>query len=274
VTLADVTRRLSEAGIEAPEAEAAALLRLAQRMAGARAAALLPGLVDKRVARWPLDRIEGSRGFWTLELGLNAATLSPRPDTETLVAAALDHGNRRWGVEGPKRILDLGCGSGAILLALLSEWPQASGVGVDLSAEAIAQAKANALANAALIPAVERRAAFSHGNWFSRLEGQFDLILSNPPYIPSAAIAALEPEVRDHDPLLALDGGTDGLEAYRAILGEAAGFLGPDGLVILEIGHDQGESLRILAASHGFGLIEARRDLGGHERALVLAAAH
>jgi release factor glutamine methyltransferase len=219
----------------------------------------------RRIAGEPVARIIGSKEFWGLQLALSPATLVPRPDTETVVEAALDFLRAEERGDRPMRIADLGTGSGAILLALLSELPHAFGVGTDVSPAALHIAKANArqLRLAA-------RAAFVACDYASALTGAFDLIVSNPPYIPSTEIASLEIEVRDHDPPLALDGGNDGLDAYRRIAPEAARLLAPRGAVIVEVGRGQsGDVQQLLTAA---GLIPTglpRTDLAGIRRAVL-----
>jgi release factor glutamine methyltransferase len=224
-------------------------------------ATALEGFARRRLAGEPVDRIIGSRGFWTLDIAVTPAVLSPRADTETVVRAALDHAGR------PRDILDLGTGSGAILLALLAELPDATGVGVDASAEALKVAEANARSNG-----LAGRAAFLLGGWDAALGQLFDLVVSNPPYIPTADIAGLDPEVRDHDPHLALDGGADGLDAYRAILPLLPRLLTDDGFAVLEIGFGQGAAVSALSAASGLRVVEIRPDLGGVPRAVVLTA--
>jgi release factor glutamine methyltransferase len=276
---------LAEAGIEDPDSELRAMRRaLASDLSGERGARNAPAhpepfLIDQRrrlvelargrAKRIPLDRLLGERGFWTLDLILNAGTLSPRPDTETLVLAALDHLARMGRRDDPLRFLDLGTGTGAILLALLAECPKATGLGIDREPLAIRAARANALRNEAAHKGLAARAAFEEGDWFAGLSGRFDLILSNPPYIRGGALAGLEPEVRDHDPVLALDGGADGLDAYRSIIASAGPFLSEAGLLLLEIGFDQAEEVSALAAAQDYALVEKRRDFGGLDRILV-----
>lgn len=270
-SLAAIAAALAEAGVPDPEDEARALLRFARDDP-----ARLADALARRIRRVPLDRIEGRRGFWTLDLALGPDTLSPRPDTETVVAAALDRLGERDLTErdGPAEILDLGTGSGAILLAILAERPGDRGLGIDRSPGAIEIARANAAAVAAARGGdFARRARFEVGDWCEGLGGAFDLVVSNPPYIPSDEIAGLEPEVRGHDPILALDGGADGLCAYRAILAGVGRVLRPRGALVFEIGIGQREAVDGLAAAAGFALLEARRDLGGIERALVFAHA-
>lgn len=216
-------------------------------------------LIERRSTRAPVSRIIGSRGFWTLDLGVNAATLDPRPDTETVVDAVLEAIPDR---ERPLRILDLGTGSGAILLALLAEYPQAVGLGVDLAPDAVRQAAANAAACE-----MAGRAAFQAGSWGDGLpDGAFDVVVSNPPYIPTADIAGLAPEVRDHDPMLALDGGADGLDAYRTLADQLPRLLAAEGVTALEVGSGQADQVAELLTLAGLTLTGVRVDLGGVAR--------
>lgn len=223
--------------------------------------------VRRRLSGEPLARIVGEWEFWGLPFALSPQTLVPRPDTETLVEAALAGCPDRMG---RWRILDLGTGSGCILTALLSECPSAYGVGLDLSYGALTTARANASRNG-----VAARAAFVNGSWCDALVGPFDLIVSNPPYIAHDVIAGLACEVRLHDPALALDGGTDGLDAYRGILGAVArrggALLSPGGRLHLEIGYDQAEAVGDLARSTGFEVIAVTSDLAGHDRVVSLS---
>jgi release factor glutamine methyltransferase len=227
--------------------------------------ARLDAFITRRLRGEPVDRIIGHRGFWTLDLKVTPATLSPRSDTETLVRAGRDMMLSRHGRHASLRILDLGTGTGAILLALLDEFPNAAGLGIDLSGEALLVARENA-ENTGL----SGRAAFQQGDWTAGLTGPFDLIVSNPPYIPTLAIAGLDPEVRDHDPHLALDGGTDGLACYRALLRQIPPLLAPGGAVILEFGQGQGTAVLDIARGCGFALFEFCNDLSGIERAVIL----
>lgn len=228
---------------------------------GEAGAALLTAYLARRVAGEPVARIIGAWEFWGLPFGLSPETLVPRPDTETLVEAAL-----RSRPEGPARIADLGTGSGCILVALLTEWPHSFGIGLDRSPGALSTARANAARNG-----VADRAAFVAGDWAASLAGPFDLVVANPPYIASAVIAGLSGEVRDHDPRLALDGGADGLDAYRTILAQVPPLLAPGGHLLVEIGYDQEAALRGLAAAHNLRA-EVRRDLAGHPRVVVMTA--
>lgn len=231
-----------------------------EREVGAGEVAAARALAERRRAGEPVSRILGNRPFWTLTLGLGADTLDPRPDTETVVEAALE---RLRDMTAPT-ILDLGTGSGAILLALLSELPGAEGIGVDLAPGAVAVAAANAARNG-----LAERARFVVGNWGESLTVRFDAIVANPPYIRSADVAGLDPEVREHDPLLALDGGADGLDAYRAIIGDLGRLLKPAGFAVFELGIGQHRAVATLAANAGFDSA-VRNDLAGIARALVV----
>lgn len=232
-----------------------------QPLSDAERSAIAGGLV-RRAAREPVARIVGRRHFWTLDLAVSPATLDPRADTESLVEAAVAALPER---SLPLRILDLGTGTGALLLALIAEFPNAWGVGVDRSAAAIEVARGNAVSHG-----FGDRAAFLVGDWADALAARFDLILSNPPYIRRPDLAGLPPEVRDYDPAGALDGGDDGLDAYRRILPQLAPLLAPDGLAILEIGAGQGDPVAALADASGLSQVDRRADLAGIERALVL----
>ena len=240
-----------------------ALLRDPDRRLTADETARLDACLDRRRAGEPVTRILGRRGFWSLDLAVTPDVLDPRPDTETLIEAALVALAGRMGQ--PLRVLDLGTGSGAILCALLAELPHATGIGVDVSVAAAEVARRNVAACG-----LADRAAIVTGRWFEPVEGAFDVIVSNPPYIPSGDIAGLEREVRDFDPRLALDGGADGLDAYRALLPPIAERLAPDGVAVLEFGLGQAADVAGLARAAGLGRQTVRRDLAGHERAIVL----
>jgi release factor glutamine methyltransferase len=271
--LSRATQQLGEAGIERPQAEARILLEAASgrgrgqiiafpehALADAERDAFL-AMVRRRCTREPVSRILGHREFWSLDFAIGPATLDPRPDSETLVAAVLARIADR---HAPRLLLDLGTGTGCLLLALLSELPQAHGVGVDISDAAIATAAVNARALG-----LESRAQFRRGRWTQGITEHFDIVLSNPPYIESAAIAGLEPEVAGFDPLAALDGGADGLDAYRALIPEAARRLKPGGLLALEIGAGQGDAVRNIAAAAGLTGSGSADDLAGIERCLL-----
>lgn len=220
--------------------------------------------LERRLGGEPVYRIIGHRDFYGMTLSLSPATLEPRPDTETLVDLALPHVRAAAERHGACRILDLGTGTGAVALALLGQEPRAVAVGSDISQAALATAAANAdmTGNEGRFTAVRSR-------WFAAIEGRFHIIVSNPPYIASQDIASLEREVREHDPLAALDGGPDGLDAYRAIAADAAPFLEDDGLVAVEVGYDQPAAVEAIFKGEGFSLAGAADDLSGQRRALV-----
>jgi release factor glutamine methyltransferase len=231
------------------------------RLAGHEAAALDAALA-RRIGGEPVARILGAWEFWGLPFRLGPETLVPRPDTEILVEAALAAVPDR---DAHLRCLDLGTGSGCILTALLHECPAATGFGVDRSVAALEIARANAVANG-----VGGRAAFLAGDWCDALRGTFDLVVSNPPYIAQAVIPTLDREVQIHDPIKALDGGADGLDAYRRILDgvRSGALLARGGTLVVEIGFDQAEAVRELALRAGFADRGLRRDLAGHDRVL------
>jgi release factor glutamine methyltransferase len=225
----------------------------------------LEDFARRRLAGEPVARIIGEKEFWGLPLQLSAATLVPRPDTETVVELALELVRAGVDLNRPLRVADLGTGSGAILLALLSELPAAQGFGTDISQTALQ----TAAANAARI-GLSDRATFVPCDYASGLSGPFDLIVSNPPYIRSSDIAGLAPEVRDHDPRAALDGGADGLDAYRALIPQAADLLAPGAALIVEAG--AGQSSQIQALMTAAGLMPAKTpktDLAGVPRAVA-----
>ncbi len=265
--LAAAAARLRDAGIENPQREAR---RLAAHAAGTTATGLmaldtiddvaLAALVARRAAHEPLAYITGRREFWGLAFAVSPATLIPRPDSETLIELALAHGPAA-------RVLDLGTGTGCLLLSLLHEWPASTGVGVDLSPAAAALAARNAAALGLI-----SRAGFLAGHWADALAARFDLVISNPPYIESDEIPGLMPDVAAYEPATALDGGADGLAAYRAILAALPGLLAPNGAAILEIGATQAPAVTALAAAAGYAAT-ARADLAGHPRALRLTPA-
>ena len=215
-------------------------------------------LVTQRADHVPLAYLTGHREFWSLDLAVSSATLVPRPDSETIVEAALRE------VAAPRLVLDLGTGSGCLLLAVLHERPGAFGVGIDRSVGALAIARSNA-ARCGL----SDRAAFVLGDWAEAIEARFDLILSNPPYIPAPDIHGLMPEVALHEPLSALDGGPDGLDAYRRIIPSLPRLLSPVGRAVLEIGIGQSEAVSALAAEVGLSAL-SHPDLAGIPRAVVL----
>ena len=270
VAVACVAARLAAAGIEDAAREAVLLVRRAADFSAAAgiadpraplgaAATRVEAFALRREQGEPLSRIEGRREFWGLDFEVTPDVLDPRADTETLVEAALAAMHERHGEA--LRVLDLGIGSGAILAALLSEWPQATGLGVDASAAAAEVAARNLAAFAA-------RAQVRVGSWGAGLEGGFGVIVSNPPYIRTGDIAGLDREVRAHDPVQALDGGADGLDAYRTLAPDIARLLAPRGRFFVEIGQGQGDDVADVFAGAGLAVIERRRDYSGIERVL------
>jgi release factor glutamine methyltransferase len=264
---------LRAAGIDNPRLEARLLLAHALNLPVAALlrdpnlpadpAACIP-LVARRAAREPLAYILGHREFWSLRFAVSPATLIPRPESETLIEAALAAFAHR---PPPRRVLDLGTGTGCLLLSALHEFPGASGVGVDRSpgAAALAAANANALGLGA-------RAAFLCADWTDPLAARFDLILCNPPYIPTSEIGGLMPEVAGHEPASALDGGDDGLAAYRHILPRLPRIMQPGGAAVLELGIGQAPPVAAMAREAGM-VATTRPDLAGISRVLVLESA-
>ena len=275
--LCQAGQRLRGAAIEAPRLEARrllahvlnkseeALLRDPRAPVPADQAQQFAALLARRVAHEPFAYLTGRVGFWTLDLEVSPATLIPRADSESLVEAALEACSDKGAA---LHVLDLGTGTGALLLAVLSELPTASGVGVDLKPEATALAARNA----ARLGLAER-ARFLAGDWAAALAGRFDLVLCNPPYIESAVIAGLMPEVARHEPASALDGGADGLDAYRRIVADLPRLLAARGAAVLELGQGQQAAVEALGRAAGFTPEACRADLGGVPRALVLRAA-
>lgn len=245
----------------------AQLLAQSDRLLEAREIDTVLPLAVRRLKREPVARILGRKEFWSLPLGLTPDVLVPRPETETIVEAALDR-VLRGGLRLERlRVLDIGTGSGALLLALLKEMPNATGTGTDIDAGALACARANAERHN-----LAGRCSFVAGDMAAGLAGPFDLIVSNPPYVARGEIPRLEPEVRDYDPKLALDGGEDGLDAYRAIAAAAPRLLAPDGRLIVELGAGQELSVRTLFTNTGLAIVTVRNDLSGIPRALVANA--
>jgi release factor glutamine methyltransferase len=273
--LDDVAARLKTAGIDRPQAEARILLEAAIGIDRAAIIARperslldsqrhdLEAMTARRCAREPISRILGRKEFWSLSFAVTPATLDPRPDSETLVAAVLE----RIADPGAERdILDLGTGTGCLLLALLSELPRAHGTGVDIDSRAVEVAAANAEQLG-----LSKRARFVVGNWARDISARFDVVVSNPPYVESKAIEGLAPEVSNHDPRRALDGGLDGLDAYRALVPDATRLLKSGGLLALEVGAGQAEAVRKIALEAGFSAMGAARDLAGIERCLLFS---
>ena len=217
-------------------------------------------LLARRMAHEPLAYITGTRDFWTITLHVAPGVLIPRPDSETLIEAALAH----FGKAGPKRVLDLGTGSGALLLAALTEWPDAGGLGIDASVGGLAIARQNAAALG-----LSDRANFRRGNWAEGITEQFDLILCNPPYVEAAA--ALPRDVRDYEPASALFAGVDGLDDYRQIIPQLPALIAPGGIACLEIGYTQAGAVSALVELVGLK-VQLKHDLAGHPRCLILSA--
>jgi release factor glutamine methyltransferase len=269
--------RFRAAGLDSPELDArvlaghaldldhAALVAAAARPLDDAARARIDVVAARRLAGEQVSRIVGAREFWGLRLAVTPAVLVPRPETETVVELALALLDRGGARTRALRIADLGVGSGAILLALLSELPNAHGVGTDIAGDALDVARRNA--DALHLGA---RAAFLQNDYGSALQGLFDLVVSNPPYIASDAILALDREVRDHDPRHALDGGADGLAAYRAIASDAPRLLASSGHLVVEIGAGQQEEVERLLAASGLAIAAVRPDLSGITRAVAV----
>jgi release factor glutamine methyltransferase len=227
------------------------------------AAPRLAALTARRFAGEPLARILGAREFWGLAFQLSVATLVPRPETETLVEAALRHCEATRGRNHPWRILDLGTGSGCIGVSLLTELPRAMLLGVDRSVDALKTAKANARRHG-----TADRARFIAGDWAKPIRASFDIVVSNPPYVAAGDLPGLAVEVRDHDPRLSLDGGADGLDSYRAIGKELPRLLASDGRVFLEIGAGQLDDARALLQAFGFTDFSSHADLAAISRVI------
>jgi release factor glutamine methyltransferase len=272
-----LTARFESAAIESPELDArmlvghvfgldlTGLITSAQRRLTEDESARLEDCARRRLGGEPIARIVGEKEFWGLPLKLSPATLVPRPDTETVVELALELLRADGATNQPLRIADLGTGSGAILLALLSELPAAAGFGTDISEQALQTAAANAI-SAGLAP----RATFIACDFATGLSGPFDLIVSNPPYIRAADIAGLAVEVRDHDPRAALDGGADGLDAYRALIPQAAGLLAPGAALVVEAGEGQSGPINGLMRLAGLAPTGGpKADLAGIPRAVA-----
>jgi release factor glutamine methyltransferase len=270
-----VARRVAAAGIAEPRREARLLVALAlgaepaavlgypERPLEAAAQARLDGLVTRRAAGEPYSRLRGRRQFWSLDFALTPDTLDPRADSETLIEAALAHLPDRTAA---LKLVDFGTGCGCLLLALLSELPNASGIGVDILPGAAATARLNAAALG-----LGHRASFIVGRWGEAISGDVDVILANPPYIPSGDIDGLAPEVAKHEPHAALDGGDDGLAAFRDLAGDFGRLLRSSGIASVEVGQGQASKVALVMADAGLSVRAIGRDLSGIERVLVLA---
>ncbi|HEV8016877.1 MAG TPA: peptide chain release factor N(5)-glutamine methyltransferase [Stellaceae bacterium] len=271
--LAEASARLAAAGIAEPRREARLVIALAlgidpaavlgwpERAVAADAVAAAAALVARRAAGEPVSRLQGRREFWSLDFALSPDTLDPRPDSETLVAAALaDIPDRAAKL----RIVDFGTGTGCLLLALLSELPRAQGIGIDISAGAVALAERNARALG-----LAARTEFRRGGWDTRIDGQADVILANPPYILSSEIGRLPREVSAFDPAGALDGGPDGLSAYRSLGPAIHRLLSPLGNAYVEIGAGQGSQVARIFVESQLTVTAIKRDLAGVERCVI-----
>jgi release factor glutamine methyltransferase len=262
-------RVLKEAALDTPVADARLLVQHAfdisheqllmhgDRVATGDEQARLQAVIDRRLKREPVSRIVGTRAFWKGEFIVTPDTLDPRQDSETVIEAVLTH------ARDPQRILDCGTGTGCLIVSLLGEYPQATGVAIDISAAAVDVARRNA-------SAVADRIEFFTGDWVDyRAGAPFDVVVSNPPYIGLSEKKDLAPEVVDYDPHLALFAGDDGLSAYRSLVSVLPAFLADGGLVVLEIGHRQAGAVKDILAQGGFDVLETRRDLGGNDRVIV-----
>ena len=265
--MAAAAARLRAAGVPDPARDARVLLAHAASVDAARITLIAPEeiapeiaerfehLIALRAVRVPVSHLVGSRAFYGRDFKVSRDVLDPRPETETLIEAALS--------ESFERLLDLGTGSGCILVTLLAERMESRGVGLDISEVACLQASANAV-----LHGVEARAEILKSNWFAAAEGRFDLIVANPPYLAEAEMALVAPELRLHEPELALTDGGDGLSAYRVIASEAQGYLTPTGRVLTEIGWQQGADVRAIFEAAGWARIEVLQDLDGRDRVL------
>ena len=262
------TARLRAAGVPEPARDARLLLAHAARVDAARVTLIAPDdiapeieerfdqLVSLRAVRVPVSQLIGEREFYGRSFKISCDVLDPRPETETLIEAAL--------AEPYARILDLGVGSGAILVTLLAERDTAAGVGVDVSEAACLQAAANAD-----LHGTSARAEIVQGEWFGPVEGRFDLIVANPPYLTLAEYDASAPELKRHEPRVALTDDGDGLSAYRTIASQAVGYLSDKGRVLVEIGWQQGAAVQEIFRQEGWSALEILCDLDGRDRALV-----
>jgi release factor glutamine methyltransferase len=246
--------------------EPAQLLATPDRPVDLEAETHFRSLIARRAAHEPVARIVGKKEFWSRDFSLSPGTLVPRPETETIIETALREKPDR---NAPLRVLDLGTGSGILLGAILLEWPRASGVGVDRNTDAIETARRNLTALG-----VGGRAEIAQGDWARGLDEKFDLVVSNPPYVKRADLVTLAQDVRDYDPREALDGGADGLDAYRAIIADLERLLAPRGVAILELGQGQEDAVaEIVRRAHLMVNNPAVSDLSGVPRALIVKAA-
>ncbi|MEM6941041.1 MAG: peptide chain release factor N(5)-glutamine methyltransferase [Pseudomonadota bacterium] len=268
--MALATSRLRAAGVPDPARDARLLLAHAASVDAARITLIAPEeiapeieerfdhLVALRLVRVPVSHLVGHRAFYGRDFKVSRDVLDPRPETESLIDLALS---------APfETVLDLGTGSGCILITLLAERPGARGLGVDLSEAACLQASANAV-----LHQVTDRVGFLQSDWFAKVEGRFDLIVANPPYLAASEMADVAPELRDHEPSMALTDGSDGLSAYRVIAHQAQGYLSPRGRVLAEIGWKQADAVAAIFADAGWAEVSVAPDLGGHPRVVSAA---
>ena len=272
-TVVEMRKNFKSAGLDTPELDTRLLMQDVLRMSHEKLllnsnrlvtdseSKKLAIVTQRRILREPVSRIIGSRSFWKSEFKITSETLDPRQDSETLIESVLSIANKKESLT----ILDMGTGSGCLLLSLLQELPQATGIGIDISNGAIQVA----LQNAATLNLSER-VSFKVTNWTKMAYASpFDLIISNPPYIPESDISTLEPEVRQHDPLLALSGGTDGLDCYRDIAALLPELLTKTGYVFLEIGATQARAVKDILAKQDIRVLKINQDLAGHNRCIV-----
>jgi len=259
-------RLLVTAALEGEDAASEPVLTRPERTLNDAESGRLETLLRRREGFEPMSQILGHREFWSLPFRVSRDVLTPRPDSETLIEAALGWVDKHHSRAAPLRILDLGAGSGCLLLSLLSELPDATGLGVDTSPPALRIANANACALG-----FGNRARFVESDWCEKVDGPFDLIVSNPPYIPASDLAGLDQEVRDFEPRLALDGGDDGLACYRRLVPQVCGLLATPGGLFLEFGQGQASDISGILAENGFQDIEIKEDLSGEPRVAVAA---
>ncbi len=271
--MADMRLRFKDAGLETPDLDARLLVQAAlgvtheqilldtKRIVSAPESERLKTFTARRLRHEPVSRILEHRAFWRSDFKISRETLDPRPDSETLIEAVLAY----VAETPPKAVLDLGTGTGCLLLSLLQELPGVEGLGIDISADAVATAEENARALG-----LAGRAAFKATDW-AQLEAdrRFDIVISNPPYIADAEIETLAPEVRDYDPRRALSGGADGLDCYRDLARLLPGFMTPEGAVFLEIGAGQAKDVKDILAGAGFHVLQVISDIAGHDRCIV-----
>jgi release factor glutamine methyltransferase len=259
--IGDAARRFAQAGLDSPRLDARVLWQRAKSLDAS--ASLFETFVNRRLAHEPIAYIVGHKEFWSLDFAVGPGVLIPRPDTETLVEQALKEFPDR---DRPVAIADLGTGSGCLLIAALTEYPNAHGVGIDTSEEALAWARRNVASHH-----LEDRATLIETGWLDGAEPGFDIVFSNPPYIPSGEIDSLAPDVSRFEPRAALDGGPDGLDAYRAITERLPSLLTPAGRAFLELGQGEAAAVAELAIANGLNVLRTVPDLAGILRCVVLA---